>query len=123
MLGKLLGLLSLGEALSKITIPSRLISILAVIFGLTIMGAIIAGALALFGLYECHAILVRHGLDADIAALFTGFIGLLILLLIAAGIVRKIKEIKVVPFSLSQANTAGATAVAALRGFFRGLTD
>jgi len=123
MLGKILGIASIGEALMGISLTKKFVSGFILVLALTIVAAILAGALVIFGLYECHLALIHHGFDSDMAALMTGAAGLLVLLAIIAVIMRKLKLMRAIPLAVSRAEILGSEALASLRAFYKGFSE
>ena len=123
MFKKLLSIASIYGTITGISLTRKLIGGFIIILTLTTVGAIIAGALVVFGLYESYQLLLRHGLDADMATLVTSLFALMILLLIVALIAYKAKQLRSSRFTLSQLDDVRASLVGALRGFYRGISE
>jgi hypothetical protein len=123
MLGKILGIASIGEALSGLHLARKFVIDVAVVIMLTIIGSMMAGAIAIAGLYESDAVLVRHGLDPDMAALFTGLLALLMLGIIIAVIAFKIHRMQNFPFRIAGRGLPGSSLQSVVRGFCHGMTN
>jgi hypothetical protein len=123
MLGKILGVASLTDAISNVGATRRLMSDFAIILGLTVIGAIIAGALVVFGLYESHQVFMRYGMAADMAALSVGGIGALLLITLAATVKMKIKRVQLLPSGFPFTGLAGSTVLSIAHAFYRGYKD
>ena len=124
MLRNILSLIALGETVSGISLTRKFVASLLVMIALTILGTIIASALTMFGLFEFYVMLTRHGLDIDMAALFTSSVALLILGIIVFCVVSKVRQIQSLPLNVSTLGSTGLSSLQGLwRGFQRGFTD
>jgi Ca2+/Na+ antiporter len=122
MWGKLLGIASIGEAISSLHMARKFAADIALIVILAIVGSMLAGAMLISGLWECHELLLRHGLDPDMAALVTGLAGLTVLGVIGAVIVYKLTQIRKFPLTLSRNALPIASIQSAVRGFVTGFS-
>ena len=123
MLEKILGLASIGGILSGLTLTKRFIVSAVMIVALAVMGAIIAAALIVFGLYSSYECFIRHGTDPDMAALYSLGIGLVALLIVVGCAACKVKKLQAIPVCSSTASIAGSSVMAMLHGFYRGVTQ
>ena len=78
MFGKLIGLLSIGSSVANVALVRRFLEGIVGAIALTILSAIMAGALLVGGLYGLYMGLTRHGLDPDAALITMGAISVLL---------------------------------------------
>ncbi|MBY0406849.1 MAG: hypothetical protein K2Q01_04100, partial [Rickettsiales bacterium] len=98
VIGKLIGVLMAGRSLSASTpLVNRLLTGIAVIVGLAILSAILAGVLVVGMLYGAYAILVAHGLEQDMALIVVGALTLGLIAMLVRQLVLNIQEIKAIP--------------------------
>lgn len=100
-MGQLIGIAAMGKAMLDTINYQRLLPKLAVLVMLAVITGMLAGLLAAGLFYAAYMLLVRHGLETDMAFLVTG-IGIAastgIFAILTAGYIRKLRQ-ALQPFS------------------------
>lgn len=123
MLEKILSIVSIGGFLSSLNLTRKFVAHVTIIIALAVAGAVIGAALAVFSFYEAFSLLLYYGAGPALAAVVVILMGVLILLIILACIARKLRALEAIPLTYAQAGAAGSSALAAIKGFCRGLVD
>jgi hypothetical protein len=123
MIGKILGLASLGEVLTGVSLTTKFMTSFIVIVALTIVASTLASSLIILTLYEICTLFIRHGMDSDLATLLTALLALAILVGIILSIVQRAKKMRPIPIAASGVENMGSAAISAFRGFYKGWSD
>jgi len=94
-MGHIIGIAAMGKAMLDTINYQRLLPKLAILVTLAVITGILTGLLAAGLFYAAYQLLVRHGLDADVAFMVTG-IGVAaaatIFAILTAGYIRKLRQ-------------------------------